>query len=134
MSGMPLGSGSLTPGGAPGRGRRRHLTGSPLIGLEFVVLGGLAAFLTLWVIPAAFQIDWSCLNQAGVTRLGGDTYLHAVVVIGTFGWLFAAMGELLAQIGDSRRAAAVIPAVWFTVFVGVALIAAAAVGPQICPA
>jgi hypothetical protein len=116
------------------RHRIGHLEPGPLSLLEILVLGPLAAFLTLWLVPDLVGIEWQCLGTSGVERLSGDTYLSTIVVLGTFGWMLVMLGAVYAQIAESRRMAAVLPAVWFTVFVAVALIYGLALGPQSCPA
>jgi hypothetical protein len=101
--------------------------------LEILVLGSLAAYLVLLAIPAAFTIESDCVGSYGLERVSGDSYFAAAVVLGTFGWVGVAMGALFAQIAESARTALLLPAVWFVVFVGGFLVAAAAMGPRPCP-
>lgn len=116
------------------RPRRWHRPGAGLVALlEILALGVLAAWLVLWVVPSAFQIEWDCVSTSGARRVGGDSYAAAVVLAGTFGWLLVAIGVISAQIAESRRATLLLPLAWFAVFVVAALVAAAAMGAQPCP-
>jgi hypothetical protein len=112
--------------------RIEHVAPGALSLLEILVLGPLAAFLTIWLVPGLVGLEWQCVGTSGVQRVGGDTYLSAVVVAGTFGWLLVMVGAIYAQIGESRRLAAVLPLVWFSAFVAGALIYALALGPESC--
>ena len=56
-----------------------------------------------------------------------------MAVAGTFGWLAVALGAIVAQISERPRIALLLPFAWFAAFVLAALIAAAAVGPELCP-
>jgi hypothetical protein len=115
--------------------REHHVPYGALGLLELVVLGVLAAFLTLWAIPHAFAIEWECLAKTGGVRSGdGDFYESGVVVIGTVGWLLVSIGVLYSRIFDSRRGTLLLPAVWFGIFVLGALIVATALGSQPCAA
>lgn len=104
-----------------------------LAAIEIFFLGLLAAFLVLWTIPAAFDIEWSCVSSEGVARRSADSYGDGVVLAGTLGWLLVGVAALLAIIGEQRRVAALLPLAWFAAFVAGALVAAAAIGPQLCP-
>jgi hypothetical protein len=103
--------------------------------LEILVLGTLAAVLTLWAIPSAIGIEWECLAGSGGVEPGsGDFYLSGVVVLGTVGWLLVSIGVLYAQIFESRRGALLLPAAWFVAFVLGTLTVALVLGSQPCPA
>jgi hypothetical protein len=112
---------------------RRHLGAGALSTLEILVLGLLAAYIVLLAIPEAFRIESECVGLYGHERVGGDSYFAAAAVLGTFGWLGVATGAIFAQIAESARAALLLPLVWFVVFVGGFLVAAMAMGPQLCP-
>ena len=101
--------------------------------LEILVLGFVAAWLVLLVIPNAFTIESDCVSEYGRVRITGDTYIAAAAVVGTFGWLAVAAGAIYARIAESSRVALLLPAAWFVAFVGGFLVAAAAIGPQPCP-
>src|SRR5574341_1315784 len=103
--------------------RIRHIEPGPLSFLEILVLGPLAALLTIWIVPGVVGIEWQCLGSSGIQRVGGDTYLSTIVVLGTFGWMLVTVGAVYAQIAESRRLAVVLPIAWFAVFVAGALIA-----------
>jgi cytochrome bd-type quinol oxidase subunit 2 len=105
-----------------------------LTAVEIFVLGSLAAVLVLWAIPAAFGVEWACLTTEGVAQRSADTYADGVTLAGTLGWLLAGVAALFAIITEQRRLAALLPLAWFVAFVLVALAAAAAIGPQLCPA
>lgn len=113
--------------------RRRRFPVGALSAVEILVLGPLAAFLVLWVVPAAFEIEWQCIGTTGVQRVAGDSYVAGVTVAGTFGWLAVAVGAIYAQISESRRLAVLLPLVWFAFFVLAALIGAVSLGSQTCP-
>jgi hypothetical protein len=98
-----------------------------------LVLGSLAAWFVLFVIPTAFTIESDCLGEYGLERITGDSYFAAAAVVGTFGWLAVTAGAIYAQIAESTRLALLLPIAWFVVFVGGFLIIAAAIGPQLCP-
>ncbi|HLF67712.1 MAG TPA: hypothetical protein VI503_00090 [Gaiellaceae bacterium] len=116
------------------RAHRLHRPGIGLLaGLEVFGLGALAALLVLWAIPQAFDIEWSCLSSEGLVRRMGDSYGAGVALAGTFGWLLVGVGTLFAIIAESRRTAALLPVAWFLVFVVGAILAAAAMSPQLCP-
>ena len=115
--------------------RRRRLSIDSLSLLELVVFVPLAGILGLWLIPKWFDIQWSCVTGVGIQGdTAGDTYSDTVGVLGTLGWIVVAIAVLFAHIAERPRLAAVIPAVWFGLLVGGALIAAAAIGPSLCPA
>lgn len=113
--------------------RSRPIGSGSLAALEILVLGALAAYLVLGIIPSAFSIESDCIGPSGVRRITGDTYFAAAAVVGTFGWLAVAAAAICAQISESRRLALFLPFVWFLVFVGGALAVAATIGPQVCP-
>lgn len=116
------------------RAQRSRRIGAGFLGaLEILVLGPLAAYLVLRVIPSAFSIESDCVGQYGVQRITGDSYFAAAAVVGTFGWLAVAGGAIYAQIAESSRLALLLPLAWFVVFVGGFLAGAAAIGPQVCP-
>jgi hypothetical protein len=112
---------------------RAHLSPGLLGGLELLVLGPAAGVLVLWLIPEAFDIEWACIGSTGISRTAGENYIAAFATIGTAGWLAVIAAIVFAGIAGSRRAAAVLPAVWFAVLVGAALVVAAAIGPAACP-
>ncbi|HLG09547.1 MAG TPA: hypothetical protein VI409_12840 [Gaiellaceae bacterium] len=111
---------------------RRYVAGLPGGVLEILVLAPLAAILVLGVIPAAFEIEWSCVGEHGVRSTGGDSYVDALGVAGTFGWLLVIVGVLFAHISERPRVAALLPLAWFVALVLVALVVAALIGPQPC--
>jgi hypothetical protein len=146
---MPSGSGAPTLGGervrhvarsnrsetTQARKRPRHPSLGTLGFLEILVLGTLAAVLTLWAIPSAIGIEWECLAGSGGVEPGrGDSYLSGVVVLGTVGWLLVSIGVLYAQIFESRRGTLLLPVAWFVAFVLGTLIVALTLGSQHCPA
>jgi hypothetical protein len=53
--------------------------------VESLVLAPVAAILALWVIPAAFVIEWSCVRRYGVQATRGDAFGDAATVVGRFG-------------------------------------------------
>jgi hypothetical protein len=101
--------------------------------LEILVLGPLALWIVLRLLPAVFEIESQCFGPAGAQRIGGDTYNAGMVVAGTLGWLLVLIGVVYAQIVESRLVAVLLPIAWFVVLVGGSLIAAVWVGPQLCP-
>ena len=103
------------------------------VALEILVLGALAASLVLVVFPWAFTIESDCIGAFGQQRITGDSYFAAAAVAGTVGWLGVLLGVIYARISESTRLATLLPLVWFVVFVGGFLVAAAAIGPQVCP-
>ena len=105
-----------------------------LAAVEIFALGFLAAALVLWAIPSAFEVEWSCLSSTAAVGRSGDTYADGVALAGTLGWLLVGVAALFAIITEQRRLALLVPPVWFVAFVVGALIAAAAIGPQLCPA
>jgi hypothetical protein len=108
--------------------------GSGLLGaLEVLVLGLVAALLVLWVFPSTFAIEADCLGPGGVQRTIGDSYFAAAAVVGTLGWLVVGVGVVHARIAEAARMSVLLPLTWFVVFVGVFLVFAAAVGPELCP-
>jgi hypothetical protein len=113
-------------------GRRRFPVGSLSV-LEILVLGPLAAFLVLHVIPSAFGVEWECVGEYGRERVAGDSYLAGFSVAGTFGWIAVIVGVLFAQIGESKNLVLLLPIVWFVVLVLTALLVAASMGSQLCP-
>jgi hypothetical protein len=100
--------------------------------LEIVVLGPLAAFLVLRVIPSTFGIEWECFGEYGRERVVGDSYLAGASVAGTFGWLLVIVGVLYAQIAESRRLVVLLPLVWFLVLVLTSLGVAASMETPLC--
>lgn len=114
----------------------RHLrlpSPGTLVLLEVLVLGPLAAFLVMRVIPSMFGVEWECVGAHGRERVAGDSYLAGMVVVGTFGWLLVAAGVLFARIWESEKLAVLLPLVWFLVLVLSSLAISAAVGPDLCP-
>jgi hypothetical protein len=105
-----------------------------LSAVEIVVLAPLAGVFAFWLIPDAFDIDWSCVTQIGVVRTPGDTFAAAVAVFGAIGWLFVLLGTLFAGIAERPRVAAALPIAWFVALVGGITVAALVVGPAPCPA
>ena len=101
--------------------------------LEIVVLGPLAAFLVVYLIPSLMGLDWNCVGAFGPQRLSGDTYIAGVMVLGTLGWLLVALGVLFAQIAESERLAVLLPVAWFLLLVLSSLVISAAMGPKYCP-
>ena len=114
-------------------GRSRHIGPGLLGATEILVLGALAAFLVLWVIPSAFSIESDCIGAFGFERTAGDAYVAASVVVGTFGWLAVAVGAIYARIVESSRLSVLLPIAWFAIFVGGFLVGAALLGPELCP-
>lgn len=101
--------------------------------LEILVLGPLAAFLVVYLIPSLVGLDWNCVGAFGPQRLSGDTYIAGMMVLGTFGWLLVGIGVLLAQIAESERLAVLLPVSWFLLLVFSSLAISAAMGPESCP-
>jgi hypothetical protein len=97
------------------------------------VLGPLAAFLVVYLIPSLVGLDANCVGALGSQRLSGDTYHAGMMVLGTFGWLLVALGVLYAQIAESERLAVLLPVAWFVLLILSSLAVAAGVGPQSCP-
>ena len=113
--------------------RRRRIPVGPLSVLEILVLGPLAAFLVMRLIPSLFGVEWECVSEYGRQRVAGDSYLAGFAVVGTFGWILVIVGVLVAQIWESERLAVLLPVVWFVGFVLTSLVIAAAMGSQPCP-
>jgi len=101
--------------------------------LEILVLGPLAAFLVVYLIPSQVGLDWNCVGAFGPQRLSGDTYVAGVMVLGTLGWLLVALGVLFAQIAESERLAVLLPVAWFLLLVFSSLAISTAMGPESCP-
>lgn len=113
--------------------RSWHLSAGWLSVVELLVLGPLAAILVLGLIPSAFEIEWACIGPRGIEGTAGDTYAAAFGVVGTLGWFAVLAAAIYAEIVGARRLAVLLPVIWFAVLVSTALIAAAAIGPQLCP-
>ena len=113
--------------------RPLHLSAGWLSLVELIVLAPAAAILVFGVVPPAFDVEWSCLGGFGVITTDGDAYLAGFATIMAFGWLIVLVGIVYAEIADNRRAAAAIPAVWFAALVALAVVWAAAIGPERCP-
>lgn len=113
--------------------RRPHLGAEWLSVLEMLILGPLAGYLVLGAIPDAFDVEWSCVSSGGMERSGGEDYIAAFAVFGTLGWFAVLTGSIFAGIADARRLAAILPVAWFVMLVGSALVAAATLGPAVCP-
>ncbi|MGH3128467.1 MAG: hypothetical protein ACRDPX_11145 [Gaiellaceae bacterium] len=101
--------------------------------VEILVLGPLAAFLVVYLIPSQVGLDWDCVGAFGPQRLSGDTYFAGMMVVGTFGWLLVGLGVLFAQIAESERLAVLLPVAWFLLLVLSSLAISAAMGPESCP-
>jgi hypothetical protein len=99
---------------------------------SMLVLGVLAAFLVIEVIPRLFTIEPACISTGGWQGSTGESYLDSVMVIGTFGWLGVAVGTVYASIADRRRVVLLLPVAWFIALVVFALTLAIVVGPAIC--
>ena len=115
------------------RHQRRCALPPALSVVEILVLAPVAAILALWVIPGAFEIEWSCVGRYGVQATRGDSFGDAVTVGGTLGWLAVFVAVLFAHIAERPRLAALLPVVWFAVLILTTLIAAATIGPAPCP-
>jgi hypothetical protein len=113
--------------------RRPHLGPEWLSVLEMLILGPLAGYLVLGAIPDAFDVEWSCVSSVGSERSQGEDYVAAFAVFGTLGWFAVLTGSIFAGIADARRLAAILPVAWFVILVGSALVAAATLGPAVCP-
>jgi hypothetical protein len=113
--------------------RHRSLSAEALSVVEILVLAPLAAVLAFWVVPNAFEIDWSCVSALGVEGTRGDSFAQVVAVAGTIGWVGVFLGVLAAQIAERPRLAAALPIAWFALLVAGMTIAAAVVGPAPCP-
>ena len=116
--------------------RKPHIHGLSIYSLallEIVVLAPIAAVLALWLIPDVFQIQWGCVSSAGVRATRGDDFAHSVAVFGTLGWLLVGVAVLFAHIAERPRLAAILPLASFVALVGGTAIAAAAIGPALCP-
>ena len=112
---------------------RLHRVPVGLVSLaSMLVLGVLAAFLVVDVIPRLFTIEPSCVSAGGWQGSTGESYFDAVMVIGTFGWLGVAVGAIYASIADRRRVVLLLPVAWFLALVTFALTLAIVVGPAIC--
>lgn len=59
--------------------RRWRIPAGPLSVLEILVLGPLAAYLVLRVIPSTFGVEWECVGEYGRERVVGDSYLAGSV-------------------------------------------------------
>jgi len=112
----------------------RGFSPQTLSAVEILVLAPLAAVLAFWIVPNAFEIDWSCGTVLGVQGTRGDSFASTVAVGGTIGWVLVLLGTLYAHIAESPRLAAILPIAWFVLLVSAMTIAAAAVGPAPCPA
>jgi hypothetical protein len=115
------------------RHRRLQLSPEWLGALEMLILGPLAAILVLGVIPSAFEVEWACTTSLGTEHTAGEDYIAAFAVFGTIGWFGVLVASIFAGIADARRLAALLPAAWFVLLVGAALVVAATVGPAACP-
>ena len=111
--------------------RRSSLSGSLGL-LEILLLGSLAAFLVVYLIPSLVGLDSNCVGASGLQRVSGDTYNAGMMVLGTFGWLLVGVGVLFARIAESERFALLLPVAWFLLLVLSALAIAAAMGPESC--
>jgi hypothetical protein len=111
-----------------------HVPAGAVSAFEILVLGLLAAYLVLVVIPGAFEIESSCVGRLGVQSTDGDSYIGGLVAVGTLGWLGVFLGTIWASIADKPRMVVLLPALWFAAFVLGALVLAIWVGPQPCPA
>jgi hypothetical protein len=114
--------------------RSLQLSAGWLSVVEIVVLVPAAAILVFGIVPSAFDIEWTCIGPAGTEHTAGDTYLSGVATLMTFGWLLVLVASIYAEIAEKPRAAAVLPVLWFAVLVAISLVAAAAIGPELCPA
>jgi hypothetical protein len=113
--------------------RPLHLSAGWLSVVELMVLAPAAAILVFGIVPSAFDVEWSCLGGFGVERTDGDAYLAGLATIMAFGWLLVLVGIVYAEIADKRRATFAIPAFWFGLLVTLAIMWAAAIGPERCP-
>jgi hypothetical protein len=102
--------------------------------VEMVVLVPTAAILVFGVIPSAFDVEWNCVGRTGTRRTAGNTYLSGFAILSTFGWVLVLVAGIYAEIAERPRLAAIVPVVWFAVLVATALVAAAAIGPELCSA
>jgi hypothetical protein len=100
--------------------------------LSMLVLGVLAAWLVVDVLPQLFTIEASCVSGLGWQGSSGDTYFDAVMVAGTVGWLGVGVATIYASIAERRRLVLLLPVVWFLVLVVFALALAIVVGPALC--
>lgn len=119
--------------GDPARPLRERISAGVVSAVAIVLLGMLAAPLVLIAVPRAFGIEWACIGETGVQRTAGDTYIEALAVLGTIGWLAVLVGAIYASIAERRRLVVLLPTLWFVSLVSAALVAAAAVGPAPCP-
>jgi hypothetical protein len=87
----------------------------------------------LGIIPSAFDVEWACSTSYLFARTAGEDYAAAFAVFGSLGWFAVLVATIFAGIADARRVAAILPAAWFVLLVGVALIVAAAISPAACP-
>lgn len=101
---------------------------------SMLVLGVLAAFLVVEVIPRLFTIEPACVSAGGWQGSSGESYFDAVMVIGTFGWLGVGVGAIYASIADRRRVVLLLPVAWFLALLMFALTLAIVVGPARCAA
>ena len=115
-------------------GRRRRPRATTLSMVEILVLAPLAALLAFWLVPAAFDVEWSCVGGLGPVSSDGEAFAQTLAVFGSAGWLVVLLGTLFALIAERDRLAAILPIAWFVVLVAAMTIAAASVGPAPCPA
>jgi hypothetical protein len=99
---------------------------------SMLVLGGLAAFLVIDLIPRLFTIEPACLSGGGVQGSSSEAYFDSVMVIGTLGWLGVGVGAIYASIGERRRVVLLLPVAWFFSLVVFALTLAVTIGPARC--
>jgi hypothetical protein len=116
------------------KGRSLRLSAGWLSVVEIVVLVPAAAILVFGAVPSAFDVEWTCIGPTGTERTAGDTYLAGVAILMTFGWLLVLVASVYAEIAERPRVAALLPVLWFVAVVAISLVAAAAIGPELCPA
>ena len=114
--------------------RSLRLSAGWLSVVETIVLVPAAAILVFGVIPSAFDVEWTCIGPTGREHTAGDTYLSGVATLMILGWLLVLVASIYAEIAGKPRGAAALPVLWFTVLVAISLVAAAAIGPEVCPA
>jgi hypothetical protein len=102
--------------------------------VSMLLLGAIAAGVSVELIPRLLSIESSCITSQGWTRSDGDSYFGTVVVVGTFGWLGVGVATIYASIAERRSAVLLLPVAWFIAFLTFAFTMAAAIGPAPCTA
>jgi len=115
------------------RPRRRRVGAPSLTLLELLVLAPLSLWIGLWWAPDAFDVEWGCAGALTTQSTRGELYGELAAVAGSLGWLVVFVAFLFAHIAEQSQLAAALPTAWFAVYAGGCVVAAAAVGPALCP-